>query len=387
MTVAKKTPSVLPAGPDGKIKCIVPPKELTLKEVRDAIPDKYFKRDMARGFYFIGRDILQSVVTAAIMYYVGLPIIEQTDTMGTAVSYAVRALLWGSFWFVQGINWVALWVMAHECGHQAFSDYRFVNDTVGWVLHSFLMVPYHSWRITHGTHHKNCNHLTLDTVFIPPKHDHVLTMAENVRESPLGSLWGIFLMFTIGWPAYLLINIAGRDYGRHASHFQPSSPMFRPSDASDIVISDVGVLITLVSVLGSIYTYGFANVFCWYLAPYLVVNAWLVFITYLQHSDLRVPHYTADEWTYVRGGLATVDRDFGAIFNWWIHHINDSHVVHHLFSQMPFYHAIEVTRHHCKDILGDMYQRCDRAPLKSLWISWTQCRYVNTKEGVMIFRQ
>lgn len=382
-----KSFSVLPAGEKGQVKCVVPSKDLTIKEIRDAIPDKYFKRDMVKGFMFVGRDILQSIFTGALMYYGGIPLLEKTDQMGTLVAYTARALVWSTFWFIQGLNWTALWVMAHECGHQAFSDYRFVNDTVGWFLHSALMVPYHSWRITHGTHHKNTNHLTKDTVFIPPKHDHVLSVAENVRESPLGSLWGILLMLTIGWPAYLLFNIAGQDYGRHASHFQPSSPMFRPTDASDIVVSDIGVLITFCGVLTSIYTYGFANVFCWYLAPYLCVNAWLVYITYLQHSDLRIPHYSPEEWTYVRGGLATIDRNFGSIINSWIHHINDSHVVHHLFSQMPFYNAIEVTRKCCREIFGDMYQTSDEGLFTSLWNSWTECRYVNVKEGVMIFRK
>ena len=27
---------------------------------------------------------------------------------------------------------VLIWVLAHECGHQAFSDYGSVNDFVGW---------------------------------------------------------------------------------------------------------------------------------------------------------------------------------------------------------------------------------------------------------------
>ena len=48
-----------------------------------------------------------------------------------------------------------LWVLAHECGHQAFSDYKWVNNAVGMVLHSALLVPYHAWRISHGNHHKN----------------------------------------------------------------------------------------------------------------------------------------------------------------------------------------------------------------------------------------
>lgn len=382
----KKAYTTLKAGANNQTDVIVPPKELLIKEIRDAIPDKYFKRDMSKGFFYVFRDIAQAVVTAGVMYKFGLPLLEATDEMGAAVSYTARFLLWNAFWFIQGLNWTGLWVMAHECGHQAFSDYRIVNDTVGWILHSFLLVPYHSWRITHGTHHKNTNHLTKDTVFIPPKHDHILT--ETLRESPLGSLWGIFLMLTIGWPAYLAMNIAGQDYGRLACHFQPSSPMFRPSDAADVVVSDVGILFTLLGVAAGIYNYGFMNVLCWYIAPYLWVNGWLVYITYLQHSDVRLPHYSADEWTFVRGGLCTIDRSFGKAIGWWLHHINDSHVVHHLFSQMPFYNAIQVTRKHCKEIFGDMYQAdAEINMFGSLWESWRECRYVNVKEPIMVYRK
>ncbi len=38
-----------------------------------------------------------------------------------------------------------VWVVAHECGHGAFSDWQPVNDGVGLVLHSCLLVPYFSW--------------------------------------------------------------------------------------------------------------------------------------------------------------------------------------------------------------------------------------------------
>ena len=35
---------------------------------------------------------------------------------------------------------------------------------------------------------------------------------------------------------------------------------------------------------------------------------------------------------WLRGALSTVDRSFG-IFNYFHHHIADTHVAHHLFSQ------------------------------------------------------
>lgn len=133
------------------------------------------------------------------------------------------------------------------------------------------------------------------------------------------------------------------------------------------------------------HLFGFANVFCWYVVPYLWVNAWLVYITFLQHTDLRIPHYSNDEWTFVRGAIAAVDRDYGTMLNWWLHHINDSHVVHHLFSQVPFYNAITVTRKYIKKILGDTYVSDDNSLLSSLRTTWFHCRYVIPAEGVSIF--
>jgi len=45
------------------------------------------------------------------------------------------------------------------------------------------------------------------------------------------------------------------------------------------------------------------------------------------------------EWSYLRGGLTTLDRDYGIINN--IHHDIGTHVIHHLFPQIPHYHLIE----------------------------------------------
>ena len=46
---------------------------------------------------------------------------------------------------LQGAVCTGIWVIAHECGHQAFSKYQLVNDSVGLVMHSCLLVPYFSW--------------------------------------------------------------------------------------------------------------------------------------------------------------------------------------------------------------------------------------------------
>lgn len=60
-----------------------------------------------------------------------------------------------------------LWVIAHECGHGAFSDSELINDIVGLPLHSFLLVPYFGWKYTHAKHHKYTNHLIHGETHVP----------------------------------------------------------------------------------------------------------------------------------------------------------------------------------------------------------------------------
>lgn len=60
----------------------------------------------------------------------------------------------------------------------------------------------------------------------------------------------------------------------------------------------------------------------------------------------------------MRGGLSTIDRDYGWFNN--IHHDIGTHVVHHLFPQIPHYHLIEATEA-VKPVLGQYY----RDPKKS----------------------
>lgn len=380
--------SVIKAGLEKDVDIMVPSSQLTVKQIQDMIPAKYFERSLFRSSFYAARDIFQVVLAYAAMHSVFVPFLSGADNLiggfvlGKLIVLALKLVVWGSFWFIQGLNLTALWVVAHECGHQAFSPYRQVNNAVGLLFHSLVLVPYHSWRITHGNHHKHTNHLTKDNVFVPRKENKVIDLIE---ETPLAMVGYMLFMFLLGWPAYLAFNVASQDYGRRANHFEPSSPLFRPEDAEDIIVSDAGI-VAMIFVL-SIYAYkfGFMNFVCWYFMPYLWVNFWLLYITYLQHSDIRIPHYSHEEWTFVRGAIAAVDRDYGWMLNSWLHHINDSHVVHHIFSQMPFYHAIEVTRKYIKGILGDTYVEDNRPLLEALCKSWTDCRYVVPSEGVCAF--
>ena len=121
-----------------------------------------------------------------------------------------------------------------------------------------------------------------------------------------------------------------------------------------------------------------------------------VAITFLQHTDPSLPHYTAESWTYTRGAAATIDREFGFIGRTLMHGIVETHVLHHYVSTIPFYHADEASEA-IKPVMGRHYRSDTRGGsvgfLKSLWTSGRMCHWVEPNEGaegeakgVMFFR-
>lgn len=104
-------------------------------------------------------------------------------------------------------------------------------------------------------------------------------------------------------------------------------------------------------------------------------------ITYLHHTHPDVPYYTSDAWTFTQGALGTIDRTTGFIGRHFFHEIIDYHLVHHLFSRIPFYHAEEATKA-IQPLLGSHYiEAKDESFLWSLYTTFKSCNYVSEKGG------
>jgi omega-6 fatty acid desaturase (delta-12 desaturase) len=347
-------------------------KRLTVDFLRNSVPKELFQRSALRSLGHVALDLLTIAAFGFAAAHIQL-----------VPSAAARAALWALYWFAQGSVMTGVWVLAHECGHQSFSESKALNDSVGWLLHSALLVPYHSWRISHSNHHANTCSMEHDEVFVPSTRAEF--GASAVSESPVVHALDIAKMLLFGWPAYLVANFAGpaKYAGKPNSHFLPGSALFSAENARDVLVSALGFALALGGVALAAREFGAQQVAAYYGVPYLVVNMFLVLITYLQHTDDYVPHYRAGEWTYLRGALSTVDRSFGWLMDHTLHHISDTHVVHHLFSQMPFYHAVEATRH-VKRALGKYYLRDDTPIPAALFRSWAAARFVED-EGKVLF--
>ena len=62
---------------------------------------------------------------------------------------------------------MGMWIVAHECGHRAFSDDTTLQDTIGYLFHTALLVPYFSWQRSHAVHHARVNHMSEGESFVP----------------------------------------------------------------------------------------------------------------------------------------------------------------------------------------------------------------------------
>ncbi|KAJ4848689.1 hypothetical protein Tsubulata_006892 [Turnera subulata] len=84
-----------------------------------------------------------------------------------SLPYSLRYLSWPVYWFIQGAFLSGVWVIGHECGHHAFSDYQWVDNIVGFILHSALMTPFFAWKYSNHKHHSNTGSLSQDEVYLP----------------------------------------------------------------------------------------------------------------------------------------------------------------------------------------------------------------------------
>ena len=143
-----------------------------------------------------------------------------------------------------------------------------------------------------------------------------------------------------------------RSPGKNGSHFLPSSDLFSPKERADVMLSTTCCCVMLASLLAMACAFGPLQLLKLYGVPYLVFVMWLDLVTYLHHhgsSEQQLPWYRGEEWSYLRGGLTTVDRDYGWINN--IHHDIGTHVIHHLFPQIPHYHLVEAVSMHAATLL------------------------------------
>ncbi|HEY9825073.1 MAG TPA: fatty acid desaturase [Stenomitos sp.] len=326
----------------------------TLQDLRKAIPSACFEPSTARSLAYFFLDL--GLVAG---FYV-------------IAAYLDSWLFYPLFWFIQGTLFWSLFVVGHDCGHGSFSSHKWLNNLVGHLSHTPILVPFHGWRISHRTHHANTGNVDTDESWYP------------VSETKYGQMsWPEklirFYLPLLAYPIYLF----RRSPDRQGSHFNPNSPLFRPSEKWDVITSSV-LLFSMVGLLAWIgFQWGFVFLFKFYLMPYLVFVVWLDLVTFLHHTEPDIPWYRGDDWYFLKGALSTIDRDYGFINS--IHHNIGTHVAHHIFSSIPHYHLKTATAA-IKPLLGEYYFSSNEPIWRSFIRSYWACHFV-PDQGSKVYYQ
>jgi fatty acid desaturase len=108
------------------------------------------------------------------------------------------------------------------------------------------------------------------------------------------------------------------------------------------------------------------------MGPLLVVYAWLTLVTWLQHTDVQVPHLDSSVWTWERGAAQSIDRSYHWILDVLHHRIGTTHQMHHFVPTIPHYHAVEATAA-LRTAFPEVH-RVDPTPIcAALWHVATKC--------------
>ncbi|KAI5071483.1 hypothetical protein GOP47_0013734 [Adiantum capillus-veneris] len=337
----------------------------TLRELRDAIPLHCFVKSTPLALSYFFRDV---VLIEVLMFF--------------AAALDRHTLLhWPFYWLLQGTIFWSLFVLGHDCGHGSFSENKCVNHLVGHMAHTFVLVPYHGWRISHRNHHQNHGHADKDESWhpVPEKLYREMDSKEKIfRYTPLALL---------AYPIYLWT----RSPGKHGSHFHPDSPLFKKVERKVVLTSTIWWICMLSGLVLLSCVFGSMWILKLYFVPYLISVVWLDGVTYLQHHGYKekVPWYRGKEWSNIRGGLSTIDRDFGVLNN--LMHSVGTHVVHHLFPQIPHYHLVEANEA-IKSILGKYYREPKKSGvlpvhlIKQVLTSLQEDHYVDDEGDVIFYK-
>ncbi|GFS33549.1 fatty acid desaturase 8 [Actinidia rufa] len=309
----------------GKFDPGLPP-PFKLADVRAAIPKHCWVKDPWKSMSYVVRDVAVVFGLAAVAAYLN------------------NWVAWPLYWAAQGTMFWALFVLGHDCGHGSFSNNHKLNSVLSEKIYKSL---------------------------------------DGVTKK---------LRFTLPFPMLAYpIYLWSRSPGKTGSHYNPNSDLFVPNERKDVITSTVCWSAMAALLVGLSFVMGPVQLLKLYVIPYWIFVMWLDLVTYLHHHghEEKLPWYRGEEWSYLRGGLTTLDRDYGWINN--IHHDIGTHVIHHLFPQIPHYHLIEATEA-AKPVLGRYYREPKKSwPLPfhllgSLIRSMKQDHYVSDTGDVVYYQ-
>ncbi len=265
----------------------------------------------------------------------------------TAVPLAV---LWATMW--ASLEFVGLWLclllaipaagflvrlfmIQHDCGHDAFFRRRSANDWVGRAIGVLTLTPYDYWKRRHAAHHASSGDLGRRGIGDVT----TLTVDEYMQLSRWKRL-GYWLsrhpavLFGLG-PSYLFFIEQRLPLG-----------LMRGAGWNPWVSTMATNLGVLVFAAGLMWLIGVGPFLAIHLPIVLLAATAGVWLFYVQHQFERTHWVGGDEWDHAEAALhGSSHYDLPGVLRWFTANIGVHHV-HHLASRIPYYRLPEVLRNH-----------------------------------------
>ena len=116
-------------------------KAIELVNLRKALPAKVFEKSLLWSLFYLFFDI-----SMCILAFYSIWTLCHSITWSTLPEWQ-KGVATVVYWNVCGFFMWGLFVVAHDCGHGTFSNYEALNDFIGHLVHSAILVPYWPWQV------------------------------------------------------------------------------------------------------------------------------------------------------------------------------------------------------------------------------------------------
>lgn len=229
---------------------------------------------------------------------------------------------------------VRLFIIQHDCSHEALFQSRRANAWVGRVIGVVTLTPHGFWKRTHAVHHAAVGNLALRGLGDVP----TITVREYLgrsdrRRVAYRLMRHPVVLFGVG-PAFTFFIRNRLPFGLMNSGWQPWASTMATNLALAVVFG------------GSIWILGVVPFLLVYLPTTMLAATAGVWLFYVQHQFEDTHWAPGDEWSHAVAALqGSSHYHLPGVLRWFTGNIGVHHV-HHLNSRIPFYRLPEVLRNH-----------------------------------------
>lgn len=284
------------------------------KELRDIIA-RYQVADHRRSIF----EILVTAVPFALLW-------------GLAYFSALRGFWWGLLLTIPAAAFlVRLFMIQHDCGHQAFFRAAKANAWVGRVIGAFTWTPYEYWRRSHAIHHATSGNLDRRSLGAIE----MLTLEEYRALSwPRRLAYRLYrhpvVMLGLG-PAYMFV----------LQHRLPIGFMKERWAWLSVIGNGLGIALFAAPL---VLLHGPVPFLLVHLPVVVLAASWGVWLFYVQHQFEGAYWSRNEGWTLHEAALrGSSQLHLPGVLRWFTANIGEHHV-HHFGSRIPFYRLPAVVR-------------------------------------------